>query len=139
MTREVSTGQISFLGSYSKNQSNSSPIQKNDAAFFFVGFDGARHLQPERLPLANQSFLQTVQLLNTSKNTLQCFLVISTSVHRFLALGLYLKSLPEDLVQGMEKVKKLDLDNNCLTNSGIPCSVGDLQNLVELKLVSNKI
>lgn len=139
MTRVASKSQISILRSNSKNQKDLPPVPQNDGPFFFVGFDGARHLQPERLLSAKQDHPQTVQLLDASKHTLKSFLAISPNVHRFLATGLCLKSLPADLIQGMEKVKKLDLGTNCLTNSGIPCSIGDLQNLVELKLASNKI
>lgn len=139
MTGMDSTSQISMLKYQYKNQRDSSPMHKNDRPFFIVGYKGARHLHPERLPLANRGPPQTVQLLDTAKNTLKCFLASSQDVHRFVATGLHLKSLPGDLFQGMEKIRNIDLGTNYLTNAGIPHSIGELKNLVELKLASNKI
>ncbi|XP_046374544.2 malignant fibrous histiocytoma-amplified sequence 1 homolog isoform X1 [Haliotis rufescens] len=104
-----------------------------------IGFEQARHLNPERLPTPSREKAVSVRLLEVSKDTLDQVQRLSDTVRRLTINGMKLKTVPETLVGCLIHLEKLDLGNNSLGDTGFPDSMKTLENLQELRLNDNHL
>lgn len=104
-----------------------------------VGFQGARHMHPERLPSAKKERTVSVRLFDTNEETLQNMEGQSSNVKILMVNGLNMNSVSEGIVERMKHLQKLDLSENKLGDSSLPDSFATLENLIELNLNDNKL
>lgn len=102
-----------------------------------VGFQGARHLHPERLPSAKRERPVSIRLLDANAETIVNVQRIAQTIRRMTASGLLMKSVPDYLISDLSHLEKLDLSFNRLTDTGLPDSIQNLENLVELTINNN--
>ncbi|XP_060560981.1 malignant fibrous histiocytoma-amplified sequence 1 homolog isoform X2 [Ruditapes philippinarum] len=103
-----------------------------------VGFQGARHMHPERLPSAKRERSMSVRLFDTNEDTLQSMDNQSSNVKILMVNGLNMNNVSEGIVERMQYLQKLDLSENQLNDTSLPDSFSTLENLVELNLSNNK-
>ncbi|XP_053403318.1 malignant fibrous histiocytoma-amplified sequence 1 homolog isoform X2 [Mercenaria mercenaria] len=103
-----------------------------------VGFQGARHMHPERLPSAKRERTLSVRLFDTNEDTLESMDNQSSNVKILMVNGLNMNNVSEGIVERMQHLQKLDLSENQLIDTSLPDSFSTLDNLVELNLSNNK-
>lgn len=102
-----------------------------------LGYQGARHLHPQRLPTKSAEKTVSVRLLDLGNETIENVQKIAETVKRLMVPGLCLKSIPENLTDRLVVLEKLDLSNNQLSDGSLPDSMKRLEHLVELNLNTN--
>lgn len=102
-----------------------------------LGYQGARHLHPQRLPTKSAEKTVSVRLLDLGNETIENVQKIAETVKRLMVPGLCLKSIPENLTDRLVVLEKLDLSNNQLSDGSLPESMKRLEHLVELNLNTN--
>ncbi|CAL1531996.1 unnamed protein product [Lymnaea stagnalis] len=104
-----------------------------------VGYQGARHLQPERLPSDGREDVVAIRIIDLSSETLANVKVISSTIKRLVAANLHLRVVPEDLLLNLVHLTKLDLSNNELGDNSLPDSLKSLTQLLEIRLSNNRL
>ncbi len=102
---------------------------------------GARHLIPERLPSARERRHRTVGLrvVDLHRDTVDTVHNLAAYLKRLDLSFLHLKSVPEELLENLATLERLDIDNNELTSDGFPDRFLDLESLIELSAHNNKL
>lgn len=103
-----------------------------------VGFEGARHLHPDRMPSKQLERTVSLRLLDITPETIENVQNVSDSIKRLLVPGLSLKTIPDSLIDQLVYLEKLDLSQNQLSDSSIPDALKILDHLMELNLNNNK-
>lgn len=103
------------------------------------GFQGARHLHPERLPNPTPETTVSLRLFDVTKDTLENVQKLSDTLKRLLVSGLKLKTVPDTLVSHLRQLQKLDLGNNAIADGGFPNSMKELENLIDINLSGNRL
>ncbi|KAH3797569.1 hypothetical protein DPMN_151152 [Dreissena polymorpha] len=103
-----------------------------------VGFQGARHMHPERVPSARKERTTSIRLFDTSEDTLDNVEDQSKDVKILMVNGLNMNKLTDGLVNRMLLLQKLDLSENQLGDASLPEAFKKLEHLVELNLSKNK-
>lgn len=103
-----------------------------------VGFEGSRHMHPERIPTPKHDKTTSLRLFDVTKDTLENIEKYSGDVKRLMVPGLKLNLLSDALIDKMIMLEKLDLGENQLSDGSLPESFKKLDNLIELNLNHNK-
>ena len=104
-----------------------------------MGFQGARHMHPERMPTKQQERATNLRLFDIRPETIENVQKISETIKRLMIPGLSIKSVPDNLVNNLINLERLDIGHNNLTDGGLPEGIKKLENLVELNLTDNKL
>ena len=103
-----------------------------------VGFEGSRHMHPERIPTPKHEKTTSLRLFDVTKDTLENIENCSGDVKRLMIPGLKLNTLSDKLIDRMVMLEKVDLGENNLSDGSLPDSFKQLDNLIELNLNHNK-
>ena len=114
-------------------------VRQNSPLMSHVGFQGARHLHPDRLPSKQHDATVSLRLFDTRDDTIENVQKLSGSLKRLLVSGIHLKTVPESLIDQLTHLEKLDLSNNQLGDGAIPEDMKKLERLSDLNLNSNKL
>ncbi|XP_071163280.1 malignant fibrous histiocytoma-amplified sequence 1 homolog isoform X1 [Mytilus edulis] len=104
-----------------------------------VGFQGGRHLHPDRLPTKQHDATVSLRIFDTKEETIENVQKYSDSLKRLLVSGIHLKTVPESLIDRLTHLEKLDLSNNQLGDGAIPDDMKKLEKLSDLALNNNKL
>lgn len=104
-----------------------------------MGFQGARHMHPERLPTKQKEKAVSLRLFDLNKETVDNVQNLAETIKRLMVPGLNLKTVPDLLVDNLVNLEKLDLSHNSILDGGLPDSMKVLENLVELNLTDNRL
>ncbi|XP_052784171.1 malignant fibrous histiocytoma-amplified sequence 1-like isoform X2 [Mya arenaria] len=110
----------------------------NGPTMAHVGFQGARHMHPERMPSARSERTTAIRLFDTSEETLENVENQSKNARILIVNGLKMNQLSDGVVQRMLLLEKLDLSENQLGDASLPEAFKKLEHLVELNLSNNK-
>jgi len=114
-------------------------VRQTSPLMSHVGFQGARHLHPDRLPSRQHDATVSLRLFDTRDDTIENVQKLSGSLKRLLVSGIHLKTVPESLIDQLTHLEKLDLSNNQLGDGAIPEDMKKLERLSDLNLNSNKL
>ena len=103
-----------------------------------VGFEGSRHMHPERMPTPKREKTTSLRLFDVTKDTIENIEKYSGDVKRLMIPGLKINILSDALIDNMVMLEKLDLCENQLGDGSLPESFKKLDNLIELNLNHNK-
>ena len=104
-----------------------------------IGFEGSRHLDPERLPSGRKERARTVRVIELTEDTIESIKQIAEGLKRLDLSSLKLEELNEGLLECLVGLERLDVGFNNLTDAGIPSCFSKLENLVELAAHYNKL
>ncbi|XP_033759416.1 malignant fibrous histiocytoma-amplified sequence 1-like isoform X1 [Pecten maximus] len=104
-----------------------------------MGFQGARHMHPERLPTKQREKAVSLRLFDLEKETIENVQNLAETIKRLMIPSLNLKSVPDHLVDKLVNLEKLDLSHNSIPDGGLPDSMKVLEKLVELNLTDNRL
>ena len=100
---------------------------------------GSRHLIPERLPSARREHRQLCELLELSKQTISSISDESEHLRRLDLSKLRMDVLPEECLERLIHLEKLDVSDNYLNVEGFAQSLQNMGKLVELVAEGNQI
>ncbi|XP_005096406.2 malignant fibrous histiocytoma-amplified sequence 1 homolog [Aplysia californica] len=104
-----------------------------------VAYTESRHLHPERLPNKRRDKAVSLKLIDVSRDTIVNVKSLSESLKRLIAANLQLKTVPDDLLNALVALTKLDLSSNQLGDASFPESMKRLENLLEIRLNRNNL
>ena len=104
-----------------------------------LGFEGSRHLEPERLPSGRKERARTVRVIELNQDTIDSIKQIAEGLRRLDISSLKLDQLNEDLLENLFGLERLDIGFNKLQDDSIPSCFSKLENLVELSAHYNKL
>jgi Leucine-rich repeat (LRR) protein len=104
-----------------------------------MGFEGSRHLEPERLPSSRKERARTVRVIELNKDTIESIKQIADGIRRLDLSSLKLEELDEGLFETLVGLERLDIGFNCLTDEGIPSCFSKLENLIEFAAHYNNL
>ncbi|XP_013406492.1 malignant fibrous histiocytoma-amplified sequence 1 [Lingula anatina] len=107
-----------------------------------IGFCGARHPHPERLPSAKcrREKAVTLRILDVEEDTIMNVQRLREHLKRLDLNSIRLNYIPNELLEGLTKLEKLDVGFNMLEDeSSFPDSLQELEKLLELRLNNNKL
>ena len=105
----------------------------------FVGFEGSRHMVPERLPSARKEKTVGVRVIDLTKGAMENIKEMGPGLRRLDLSDLHIARLNEEFLSCLRSLEKLDLENNELTEESFPMALTKLDKLVELSLEHNKL
>lgn len=114
-------------------------VKETSPLMTHVGFQGSRHLHPDRLPTKQQDPTVSLRLLDANEETIENVQKYAESLKRLLVSGIRLKSVPESLIDQLVHLEKLDLSNNQLGDGAFPEDMKKLERLSDLNLNNNKL
>lgn len=104
-----------------------------------LGFEGSRHLEPDRLPSGRHERARTVRVIDLNQDTITSLKQIADGLRRLDLSSLKLETLSEELIECLSGLERLDIGFNRLTDESIPACFGKLENLIELSAHYNKL
>lgn len=126
-------------GSSTKKSKKVTIVKESSPLMSHVGFQGARHLHPDRLPSKHNDATVSLRIFDTKDDTIENVQKLSESLKRLLVSGIHLKTVPENLIDSLIHLEKLDLSNNQLSDGAIPEEIKKLERLSDLNLNNNKL
>ena len=104
-----------------------------------LGFEGARHVIPERLPSARRDRTRTMRLLDTENETLENLKALAETIKRLDVSGLYLTNISDEILSPLTVLERLDCSNNELNEESFPSCMKNLDNMLELSCHYNNL
>jgi Leucine-rich repeat (LRR) protein len=119
-----------------KNRKTASPAKE---PMELLGFEGSRHMIPERLPSARKERMVGVRVIDLNKSAYDGIMDSASTIKRIDLSELQLSKLQEDFIACLKELEKLDLAFNKLNDESFPNSFKKLEKLIELNLENNNI
>ena len=104
-----------------------------------LGFEGSRHMIPERLPSAKGRKASSLRVIDLNDDTTKLIQEVSGSLKRLDLSNLHLVKLDDDFICHLSQLERLDIGYNELTEDSFPSSFKHLENLVELAAHHNRL
>ncbi len=94
---------------------------------------------PERLPSARRERTTTMRVIDLSEEALTQIANLSDNLRRLDLSNLRMDMLPEECLENLVNLERLDISNNELTEEGFPETMISLEKLVELTAENNEL
>ena len=107
--------------------------------FNFCISSGSRHLVTERLPSARRERPTTLRVLELSEQTISCISDDSDNLRRLDLTRLRMDALPEECLERLINLERLDVSYNLLNEDSFPQSLENMGKLLELAAEGNQI
>ena len=104
-----------------------------------MGFEGSRHLVPERLPSARRERTVGIRVIDLNQDTVDNIQLLSGSLKRLDLSDVKIETLSEDIIEGLFRLEKINLNHNLLTEDSFPDNFKELENLIELSAHDNQL
>ena len=105
----------------------------------YVFLTGSRHLVTERLPSARREHPTTLRVLELSEQAIASISNDSEHLRRLDLSQLRMNVLPEECLEQLIHLERLDISYNDLSEDGFPESLKNMENLLELAAEGNQI
>ena len=105
----------------------------------YVFLAGSRHLVTERLPSARREHPTTLRVLELSEQAIASISNDSEHLRRLDLSQLRMNVLPEECLEQLIHLERLDISYNDLSEDGFPESLKNMENLLELAAEGNQI
>ena len=104
-----------------------------------MGFEGARHMIPERLPSARRERTVGCRVIDLTQSTIVNIQALAGTLRRLDLSNLNLEMIDQDIVDGLVFLERIVLNHNRITENSFPDNFGQFDNLVELSVHDNQL
>ncbi|KAK2154300.1 hypothetical protein LSH36_271g02017 [Paralvinella palmiformis] len=102
-----------------------------------LGYEGARHLIPERLPSSTRGRTVGFRVIDLNHSIVDSIRSVASSLRRLDLSDLRLDFVDPEMIDGLLRLERIVLDHNRIDENGFPDNIARLDHLVELSAHDN--